>query len=444
MFFRTETKVWEWINGWRHRWRGGQTCNKFHRRRRTDGGEEKRRNNVGKYERMLRKSRTTVLCFGWGMAVGGGDWRESSSFTSWRIDCHYDYQLPHGDTMVTGQRLEIWLANPAGWDEILRLSEDQGKLCWGRGVNWSVTPFPIWMTCGTNENHRHHNPPPTLTPLTPLLCINLCLEVTASENSIWSVSSHQYLCHSPAPKWLLGFIWAWLTCILAPVSQGSVKHIIFSASLIFSIQTAGDTEAPLLHTNCEAFTSESESSFREAPTISHSPARNKIVIVGRRASESSVERNRRGSKHADEIWLFGDKTSTRQYEPQLLLIRHPVLFFFFWLLSGPLPSYIPAAVHCQVFFFFFSIKGAKYSSCFPFEGYLTFPLMHLSALMFPSLLCSGIFYIPVREKMSTKYKMLLSCCLAALRKNLYLLSREAGPGVKYLFRRKHAQYYFFF
>lgn len=79
-------------------------------------------------------------------------WRKQL-FTSWRIDCHYDCRLPHGDTMVTGLRLEIWLANPAGWNEILRLSEDQGKLCWGRGVNWSVTPLPIWMTSLTNKNH---------------------------------------------------------------------------------------------------------------------------------------------------------------------------------------------------------------------------------------------------------------------------------------------------
>lgn len=34
--------------------------------------------------------------------------------------------------------------------------------------------------------------------LTSLLCINLCLEVTDSENSIRSVSSHQYLSHSQA------------------------------------------------------------------------------------------------------------------------------------------------------------------------------------------------------------------------------------------------------
>lgn len=112
----------------------------------------------------------------------------------------------------------------------------------------------------------------------------------------------------------------------------------------------------------------------------------------------------------------------------------------------PLPS-PPTFLHpsrCSLSGFFFSIKSAKYSSCFPFEGYLTFPLMHLSALMFLSLLCSGIFYIPVREKMSTKYKMLLSCCLAALRKNLCLLSREAGPGVKYLFRRKTCRVLLFF
>lgn len=92
------------------------------------------------------------------VSLGLGKLREKQLFTSWRIDCHYDYQLPHSDTVVTGLRLEIWLANPAAWDEILGLSEDQGKLCWGRGVNWSVTPFPIWMTSWTNENHC--SPPP--------------------------------------------------------------------------------------------------------------------------------------------------------------------------------------------------------------------------------------------------------------------------------------------
>lgn len=82
-----------------------------------------------------------------------GNLRGKQLFTFWTIDCHYDYHLPRSDTTVTGLRLEIWLANPAGWAERLRLSEDQGKLCWGRGVNWSVTPFPMWMTSRTNENH---------------------------------------------------------------------------------------------------------------------------------------------------------------------------------------------------------------------------------------------------------------------------------------------------
>lgn len=121
-----------------------------------------------------------------------GKLREKQLFTSWRIDCHYDSQLLHSDTMVTGLRLEIWLANPAGWDEILRLSEDQGKLCWGRGVNWSVTPFPDLNDVSDKWESLFS------LSLAPLLCINLCLEVTDSENSIRSVSSHQYLSHSRA------------------------------------------------------------------------------------------------------------------------------------------------------------------------------------------------------------------------------------------------------
>lgn len=164
----------------------------------------------------------------------------------------------------------------------------------------------------------------------------------------------------------------------------------------------------MLHTNCEAFTSESESSFREAPTISHSPGRNKIVIGGRRASESSVERESGVDRNTrTKSDCLGTKRLRGNTNPSFC--SSATLLFFF--LPPPPHLYIPAAVPCQVFFFL-SIKGAKYSSCFPFEGYLTFPLMHLSALMFPSLLCSGIFYIPVREKMSTKCKMLLSRCLA--------------------------------
>lgn len=41
--------------------------------------------------------------------LGRGSWiGELQLLTFWRIDCHYDYQLPHSDdAAVTGQRLEI-------------------------------------------------------------------------------------------------------------------------------------------------------------------------------------------------------------------------------------------------------------------------------------------------------------------------------------------------
>lgn len=80
-------------------------------RSRTDGGkrkEEKRPSERSRREEegTLRGSRTAALCFSCG--GGGGGCGGLQLLTSWRIDCHYDYQLPHGgDAAVTGQRLEI-------------------------------------------------------------------------------------------------------------------------------------------------------------------------------------------------------------------------------------------------------------------------------------------------------------------------------------------------
>lgn len=208
--------------------------------------------------------------------------------------------------MVTGRRLEIWLANPAGWDEILRLSEDQGKLCWGQGVNWSVTLLPIWMTPRTNENHC------SPLPHSPALHKSLF-------GGHWLKKASGQLVHTNIlvtfwHKMVAGFY-------LLPVGLTDMhissflprlwKHIIFSTTFIFSIRDCGHIEVSLLHTNCAMLTSENErdiyARYRLFFTVSVAI---KSVIQDRLPNTSdpasSVE-NWCRSKHGRNVIVWGQK-----------------------------------------------------------------------------------------------------------------------------------------
>lgn len=113
-------------------------------------------------------------------------------FTSQRIDCHYDYQLQGAATPWW----QVW-----DWKYDWLILQDETKYCAFQEtkVNFVEDGELIEVSLHSRFEWRLGQMRITVPlSLTPLLCINLCLEVTDSENSIRSVSSHQYLSHSLA------------------------------------------------------------------------------------------------------------------------------------------------------------------------------------------------------------------------------------------------------
>lgn len=140
--------------------------------------------------------------------------------------------------------------------------------------------------------------------------------------------------------------------------------------------------------------------------------------------------------------MFGDETSTQQYEPP------PP--------PPPFPSYTQTHTHNLTRIFpHLPLESQPDAACqslqlnkqnippvLPSEGYLTLLLVRLSTLTL-TLLCCGTFSNHHQRKDGHNIKNKKCCCAPPRRKTLYLLSREAGPGVKYFFRHKYALCCFF-
>lgn len=160
-----------------------------------------------------------------------------------------------------------------------------------------INPAPSYSH--HTHTHKHTHPAP---PSLWLLCINLRLEVTASEKQ------HLVSWFTPISLLLAGVgetaagFYPWLLTdvhISSPLSRGSPKntHHIFPKSHFLRSEWRGDTAASSLHTNCEAFTSEAARGADSSLIVSGSQSncrRGKTAFLShaaRTAADRSADEN---------------------------------------------------------------------------------------------------------------------------------------------------------